>query len=503
MKHDRSQALIVALSVGALYLALRVVLAERTIDHDEMYNTTQFLTLVNYPHSSGLMTWRSDWKRQLGIHPPFLSLFYFGWVRIFGDSELSLRTPPLAAGLLTLAMTYSIGKHLFNRLVGLLAACGLAVAGSHIAYSLSAIHAIFDMLFMLMALCALINYAYSGKRSDLYWLLLANVVGFTHFYYFITVLVPQAVYLFVKRRSLSVPSSYFLFVCVLSLIFAIPVVSGYQSTYEYTWWGRGSVESTARLLGGLFQYFPDQPHGELTRWSGYLFFTLISASIMNTIASSLRGAENGLVILLVGTFLVPLSIYLVGGWLDRPVGHQRTYFFLLPMYSLLIFAFLEHLLKTPLRMVACSTPLLILILILANSSLRGIYSVSPVVAAIRENRINGRPEGQMLVHDTGNIEWPSRYYLAKLHPGYEASFFKSTDGVRAYMENSKTNGCQTVTVVTADKSVVGELEDELTKDSLAFQADETRIKIPNWFGYSSAWTRAFQVTSRVGRCSTR
>jgi hypothetical protein len=399
-------------------------------------------------------------------------------------------------------MTYSIGKHVFSGLAGVLAACGLAVAGSHIGYSLSAIHAIFDALFMLTALCAFVRYARSGSRSDLRWLLLADVLGFAHFYYFITVLVPQALYLFIRRRALSVPSSYFFFVCALCSIFAIPVVAGYSSTYEYGWWGRGSVANVEKLLEGLSLYQPDRPHAGLSRWLGYVLLILVLASIARTTALTLRRAANGLPMLLVGTFLLPLLLYLVGGWLDRPIGHPRTYFYLLPIYFLLIFALLEHLLKVAPRALLFSVPLLILLAISAESSLDGIYSTSPVLGVIRENRIEARQGGHVLIHDTGNLEWPSRYYLAKLHPEYEADFFKRRDDALALLEGGAVNGCQPVTVLTSDKSVAAEIEEALSGKSLPLQAHETKIEIPDWFGYSSGWADAFQVTSRVGRCST-
>ena len=50
------------------------------------------------------------------IHPPSYYFFLYGWNNLFGDSELSIRLPPLLCGLASLPLTYIVGR----RLVGLL-----------------------------------------------------------------------------------------------------------------------------------------------------------------------------------------------------------------------------------------------------------------------------------------------------------------------------------------------------------------------------------------------
>ena len=69
------------------------------------------------------------------FHPPL----YFGllwiWTRIFGISEIAVRIPSVILGLLTVWVTYLIGKKLFNAKTGLIAALVLTFNPLHVYYS--------------------------------------------------------------------------------------------------------------------------------------------------------------------------------------------------------------------------------------------------------------------------------------------------------------------------------------------------------------------------------
>jgi mannosyltransferase len=54
-------------------------------------------------------------------------LFMFGWIRVFGDSELSLRMPSILGVALAAGLTAQLGRRLFDARTGLLA--GLLLAG--------------------------------------------------------------------------------------------------------------------------------------------------------------------------------------------------------------------------------------------------------------------------------------------------------------------------------------------------------------------------------------
>lgn len=69
------------------------------------------------------------------FHPPLYYLMLKIWVGIFGASEIGARSMSVLFGLATVPVIFLIGKHLFDRKVGLIAALFLATAPLHIYYS--------------------------------------------------------------------------------------------------------------------------------------------------------------------------------------------------------------------------------------------------------------------------------------------------------------------------------------------------------------------------------
>jgi mannosyltransferase len=69
------------------------------------------------------------------IHLPVYHLMTAGWIRVAGDSELSLRWLSVAFGVLTVALVYAVGVRLFSREVGLLGAAITAFDPFQVYYS--------------------------------------------------------------------------------------------------------------------------------------------------------------------------------------------------------------------------------------------------------------------------------------------------------------------------------------------------------------------------------
>ncbi len=62
------------------------------------------------------------------VHPPLYHVVMWGWTRLFGSGELAVRMPSILAGVATVAVVYLLGRDLFSRRAGLLAATATAVA---------------------------------------------------------------------------------------------------------------------------------------------------------------------------------------------------------------------------------------------------------------------------------------------------------------------------------------------------------------------------------------
>lgn len=67
--------------------------------------------------------------------PPLYYFLMFGWIRLFGDSEVSVRIPSLLLGLLSVALTFVLARRWLSEAAALLSAFLLAVNPVHIWYS--------------------------------------------------------------------------------------------------------------------------------------------------------------------------------------------------------------------------------------------------------------------------------------------------------------------------------------------------------------------------------
>jgi uncharacterized membrane protein len=82
------------------------------------------------------------------IHPPLYYIVLKYWRAVFGEGEAALRSLSALAGVLTVGFAYLIGRDLFSRRVGLIAAFLLAVAPFAVYYGQEA------RMYALLALCA-------------------------------------------------------------------------------------------------------------------------------------------------------------------------------------------------------------------------------------------------------------------------------------------------------------------------------------------------------------
>ena len=73
-------------------------------------------------------------------HPPFYYLFMFSWIRLFGDSELSIRIPPLIFGVLSIFLTYKLALRFVGKKGAFLTAFLMSLTPVHIWYSQEARH---------------------------------------------------------------------------------------------------------------------------------------------------------------------------------------------------------------------------------------------------------------------------------------------------------------------------------------------------------------------------
>ncbi len=91
---------------------------------------------INVVYAKSSEFWWFVTKYPVGdFHPPGWFALLWVWGHIFGFSEISVRLPSVILGTATVWLTYLLGKELFNKKIGLLAALLMAIAPLHVYYS--------------------------------------------------------------------------------------------------------------------------------------------------------------------------------------------------------------------------------------------------------------------------------------------------------------------------------------------------------------------------------
>lgn len=143
------------------------------------------------------------------IHPPLYLVFMHVWNGLFGDGELSMRIPPLVAGLACIPLTFWTGSRLVGERGALWAALLLTLSPAHIWYSAEA------RLYSPMVACALLSFGTFDRlldpdlppRRGLFALHVANVAVMLALHYYLAVfVVAQAVLAPVVARGFTRPA---------------------------------------------------------------------------------------------------------------------------------------------------------------------------------------------------------------------------------------------------------------------------------------------------------
>jgi len=222
--------LFIIILLTAVYLIPRIPFVNKPLNNDEIYNT--FLYLDTNPFSTGTMSaglqgrspdqpnWKTDYKRQIPIHPPLVSIFYYYWIRIFTDSEISLHIPPLIAGWLSLIIFYILGSYLVGEEIALAAGIVFNFSAAFIAYSTQAVLAAFELFCLLLSLLLLYRFLTRRNKTDLRNLCIINILSALTFYHYFVFLFGQTIIFFLFRKKLDIRLPYFIFAFSLFAIFA-------------------------------------------------------------------------------------------------------------------------------------------------------------------------------------------------------------------------------------------------------------------------------------------
>jgi hypothetical protein len=365
---------------------LRLPLLDKPLQHDELYNAFPYLATSPLTHAAARtpangelpFDWAADWKRQLVVHPPTLSAFYFGWIRVFGDSPVSLHVPPLMAGCVGVGATYLLGAVLAGPAVGVAAALALTVSLSHVEHSTQAVHAAFEVAILALSLWLLARLLVRGTRDDRNRLIAVNVAGVLLFYHYVVFLAVQTVILWPRRRGLAIGTTYFLAAGMAAAGVAAVFVHGFaRQEYGYDYWMSGGLKTLGATAFSLPRYFiastrlPAPASPLLDTFFLLLCGVLLVAFLLALARSVLtwrrkRSTENLLRLSLAAVFTLPFLAYLAIALVGvARFGEPRNFFYLLPVYLVMIMDWLWSL-ALPRRLVWATAAATVLVMLVGG-----------------------------------------------------------------------------------------------------------------------------------------
>ncbi|MEW6468711.1 MAG: glycosyltransferase family 39 protein [Bacteroidota bacterium] len=158
------------------------------------------------------------------FHPGGVQVFLYFWVKVFGDSEASLRFPFVIAGILSAYVLYLLGKRWFNASVGLMAALTLAVLEYPVLYSQLARPYSPGLMFTLLNALLWTRLLFDHRHYRPLYLVLGYSLSttlcmYTHYFSFLTALITGITGLFFLNSE---NRNYYFSAGILSLLFFLP-----------------------------------------------------------------------------------------------------------------------------------------------------------------------------------------------------------------------------------------------------------------------------------------
>jgi uncharacterized membrane protein len=276
--------------------------------------------------------------------PPLYDLVLWVTIRAFGHGEFAVRLPTLVAGTLVIPVLYELGRELYDRRTGLIAAAFAAASPLLVWYSQEVRMYTFATLFGLLAVLTQLRVIRNGTmRNWAAYILATAALLWSHYFGVLLIAVQQLIFVgvLVHRqrnhqpiRALALGFAYSAAVLAMQLV---PFIVFAHHQFQSTTAAAGSPSGTydylsfysvlANMAWSLWGYQPDATTVLLAAmWPLFLLGSLVllgrGGSRQTT---TLAAAAIGLVVL-----LVVVSAF------DRSLFEVRNFLLLVPLVLLLI-----------------------------------------------------------------------------------------------------------------------------------------------------------------------
>ena len=277
-------------------------------------------------------------------HPPLHHVVLWLTVKAFGDGEMAVRIPSIVAGTLAIPALYLLGRELYDRRTGLVAAAFGAASPLLIWYSQEARMYAFVELFGLLALWTQLRVIRNPSMGNWAAYILATAaLLWSHYFGLLLIGVQQAIWIgiLIHRRRTGEPNramalgfAYSLAVLAIQLV---PLITFAQKQFDSTEAAFGSPSGTyddlsfyavvSNMAWALWGYHPDSITELLA--AGWPLLLLLSLLLLG------RGGSRQTIILAVAA-ITPIVLLVFVALYDRELFEVRYFLVAIPLLFLLI-----------------------------------------------------------------------------------------------------------------------------------------------------------------------
>jgi len=282
-----------------------------------------------------------------GIYLPFYHILLSKWILIFGISEYNARFLSVIFGFFSVIMIYLLGKLIFNRKVGVMAAIILALSSYHIYFSQEVRS--YGLLFLLALISFYFFFRYLDSKGEI------NLVPYSIFTFLFLIthafaplaIIVQNIYLFIfNRKSLKkikvwTTSQAVIFAAALPFYyFWLIEALGYSRT---AWIPR---PDTIDLIKTIYSFIAGETNtttslilgGLLVVVFGFLIIYLLFSYLKADIRQKIK-ADIGPLLLLIIWFIFPIAALFVMSFATQPVYVTRYIIYSsAPLYLLIAYS---------------------------------------------------------------------------------------------------------------------------------------------------------------------
>ncbi|MCH7505061.1 glycosyltransferase family 39 protein [PVC group bacterium] len=270
-----------------------------------------------------LLTVRQSWGDmlryivQIDAHPPLYYVFLSIWSRIFGMSEIALRSLSVLLGCLVILGFYCLGRAWIHKDFGLLLAFLGAVSNYQVYFSQEARPYILVLLVFCVSYALFIRWARRPNIWGLYGMMCLHLLGaYTFLYYWVPIIVLEllAFVILLKKKQMKILMHFFYSKVLLGLLYVpwiFVVLEKIRKIADIT--EKSDTMMQWAIPNALCEYFFGIWRPEDILQYGFLLGGILTVLIMPLFIRSWRraGALNFFVLMGIigGIFLLPGKIH--------------------------------------------------------------------------------------------------------------------------------------------------------------------------------------------------